>query len=106
LITYIINFMYFSEDSQSTTPAGTNLYNTLIIIAVRPPLLQKEGRVLINEIRFRKSMPDLIFTLSEKYSFYIGTGEIAILFLQDKLQETEAAGFQSTSTCQEKQHPM
>jgi hypothetical protein len=30
-------------DNQSTTPAAKSLYNTLTIIVLRPPLLQKGG---------------------------------------------------------------
>jgi len=31
--------------NQSTTPAANKLYNILTIIVLRPPLLQKEGRI-------------------------------------------------------------
>jgi hypothetical protein len=32
--------------NKSTTPATESLYNTIIIITLCPPLLQKEGKVL------------------------------------------------------------
>ena len=36
---------------KSTTPAGTGFCNSLNSIMFRPPLLQKEGRVINNELQ-------------------------------------------------------
>jgi len=53
---YIVDFCCPSEKliieldgaphGESTTPAATSLCNTLVIIVLRPPLLQKEGKIL------------------------------------------------------------